>query len=95
MTLNRAGRIRPPAAQTCTSQICLADPNAEPVLSAEVLDLWNENGYVVLHNAVTPEQCRRCPTPVRRTARPFQESFSTSRCGRASGATIPAGGSRP
>jgi Phytanoyl-CoA dioxygenase (PhyH) len=34
------------------------DPNAEPVLTAADLAFWNENGYVVLHDAVPPENCR-------------------------------------
>jgi hypothetical protein len=35
-----------------------ADPAAEPVLSADDLASWNENGYVVLHDAVPAEHCR-------------------------------------
>jgi hypothetical protein len=31
---------------------------AEPVLTADDLEFWDENGYVVLHDAVSPEQCR-------------------------------------
>ena len=30
----------------------------EPVLTDEDLRAWDENGYVVLHNAVTPEECK-------------------------------------
>jgi hypothetical protein len=30
----------------------------EPVLSGEDLEFWDENGYVVLHDAVSPEQCQ-------------------------------------
>jgi hypothetical protein len=30
----------------------------EPPLTTEDLEFWNENGYVVLHDAVSPEQCR-------------------------------------
>ena len=29
-----------------------------PVLSAEDLAFWEENGYVVVHDAVPPENCR-------------------------------------
>jgi hypothetical protein len=32
-----------------------ADPLADPVLSDEDLALWDENGYVILHDAVPPE----------------------------------------
>jgi hypothetical protein len=35
-----------------------ADAHAEPVLSADDLAYWNEHGYVVLHDAVTAENCR-------------------------------------
>jgi hypothetical protein len=31
---------------------------SEPVLSAEDLSFWEENGYVVLHDAISPEACR-------------------------------------
>jgi hypothetical protein len=34
-----------------------ADPNAEPVLSAADLEFWDRNGYVILHDAVPPENC--------------------------------------
>jgi Phytanoyl-CoA dioxygenase (PhyH) len=34
-----------------------ADLGAEPALSAEDLAFWDENGYVILHDAVTPENC--------------------------------------
>ena len=30
---------------------------AKPVLTAEDLEFWDQNGYVVLHDAVSPEQC--------------------------------------
>lgn len=30
----------------------------EPVFSSQDMQFWNENGYVVLHDAVPPEQCR-------------------------------------
>jgi len=29
----------------------------DPVLTSDDLAFWNENGYVVLHDAVSPEQC--------------------------------------
>jgi len=32
-----------------------ADPDADPALTAEDLAFWDENGYVILHDAVTPE----------------------------------------
>jgi hypothetical protein len=32
-----------------------ADPDAQPVLSAEDLAFWDENGYVILHDAVSRE----------------------------------------
>ena len=35
-----------------------ADPHAEPVLTASDLAFWDENGYVVLRDAVPPENCR-------------------------------------
>jgi hypothetical protein len=35
-----------------------ADLNAEPALTAAELAFWDEHGYVVLHDAVTPENCR-------------------------------------
>jgi hypothetical protein len=35
-----------------------ADPCAEPVLTTSDLSFWDENGYVVLHEAVPPENCR-------------------------------------
>lgn len=35
-----------------------ADPNAEPVLTAADLAFWYENGYIVLHDAVPPENCQ-------------------------------------
>jgi hypothetical protein len=35
-----------------------ADPCAEPALTASGLAFWDENGYVVLHDAVPPENCR-------------------------------------
>ena len=34
-----------------------ADPHAEPVLSAADLEFWNKNGYVIVHDAVPPENC--------------------------------------
>jgi Phytanoyl-CoA dioxygenase (PhyH) len=34
-----------------------ADPHADPVLSAADLEFWNKNGYVVIHDAVPPENC--------------------------------------
>lgn len=34
-----------------------ADPLAEPVLSAADLEFWNQNGYVVIRDAVTSENC--------------------------------------
>lgn len=35
-----------------------ADQAAEPALSAEDIAFWDENGYVILHDAVPPENCR-------------------------------------
>jgi hypothetical protein len=35
-----------------------ADPAAEAVLSSDDLAFWDENGHVVLHDAVPTEQCR-------------------------------------
>jgi hypothetical protein len=35
-----------------------ADPSAEPVLSAGDLDCFDERGYVIVHDAVSGEQCR-------------------------------------
>jgi hypothetical protein len=35
-----------------------ADAYAEPVLSPAELAFWDEHGYVVLHDAVTPENCQ-------------------------------------
>jgi hypothetical protein len=35
-----------------------ADPDAEPALSFEDLAFWEEHGYVVLHDAVKPENCQ-------------------------------------
>jgi hypothetical protein len=32
---------------------------AEPVLTAEDLEFWNRNGYVVLHDAVSTDACRQ------------------------------------
>jgi len=34
-----------------------ADPHAEPILSAEDLAFWNQHGFVVVRNAVPPENC--------------------------------------
>jgi hypothetical protein len=34
------------------------DPHAEPVLTPADLAFWDENGYVILHDAVSPENCR-------------------------------------
>ncbi len=34
-----------------------ADPAAEPALTPADLACWEENGYVILHNAVPPENC--------------------------------------
>lgn len=42
--------------QDTTSQIQELE-DSEPVLSEDDLNFWQENGYVVLHDAVTPEQC--------------------------------------
>jgi Phytanoyl-CoA dioxygenase (PhyH) len=35
-----------------------ANPDAEPALSAADLEFWNENGYVILHDAVPSENCQ-------------------------------------
>ncbi len=35
-----------------------ADPDAEPVLTADDFAFWDRNGYVILHDAVPPENCR-------------------------------------
>jgi hypothetical protein len=35
----------------------LCEPVAEPVLTANDLDFWDRNGYVVVHDAVPPQQC--------------------------------------
>lgn len=35
----------------------LADPDAEPALTAADLEFWDQNGYVILHDAVPPENC--------------------------------------
>ena len=35
-----------------------ADPDAEPALSAADLEFWDDQGYVILHDAVPPENCR-------------------------------------
>jgi hypothetical protein len=35
-----------------------ANPDAAPALSSADLDFWEQNGYVILHNAVRPENCR-------------------------------------
>ncbi len=37
---------------------CPADPNAEPVLTAADLAFRDRNGYVILHDAVPPENCK-------------------------------------
>jgi hypothetical protein len=34
-----------------------ADPDAEPVFTPTDLAFWDRNGYVVLHDAVSPENC--------------------------------------
>jgi len=36
---------------------CVSEAISEPVLTPSDLDFWEENGYVVLHDAVPPEQC--------------------------------------
>jgi hypothetical protein len=36
---------------------CVAEITTEPVLTPQDLAFWNENGYVVVHDAVPPEQC--------------------------------------
>jgi hypothetical protein len=40
-----------------------ADQAAEPALSTEDIAFWDENGYVILHDAVPPEKpgCKSCP----------------------------------
>ena len=35
-----------------------ANPDAEPALSAADLEFWDRNGYVILHDAVPPENCQ-------------------------------------
>lgn len=35
-----------------------ANPHAEPAFSAADLQFWDENGYVILHDAVPAENCR-------------------------------------
>jgi hypothetical protein len=35
-----------------------ANPAAEPALSAADLEFWDRHGYVILHDAVPPENCR-------------------------------------
>lgn len=35
-----------------------ADSAAEPVLNADDLALWNKNGYIVVHDAVSPGNCQ-------------------------------------
>jgi hypothetical protein len=35
-----------------------ANPDAEPALSAADLEFWDQNGYVILHDAVPPENCQ-------------------------------------
>ena len=34
-----------------------AAPSADPVFTADEMAFWHEHGYVVLHDAVPPEQC--------------------------------------
>jgi ectoine hydroxylase-related dioxygenase (phytanoyl-CoA dioxygenase family) len=40
------------------SEAPVADTSESPVLTDEDLAFWNENGYVVLHDAVPPENCQ-------------------------------------
>src|SRR5580704_10035639 len=35
-----------------------ADPDAEPVLSVADLGFWDQHGYVILRDAVPPENCQ-------------------------------------
>ena len=49
--------------QGTTRQI-LELENSEPVLTQVHLKFWQENGYVVLHDAVTPEQCEAAANAV-------------------------------
>ena len=35
-----------------------ANPDAEPALSTADLEFWDQNGYVILHDAVPPENCQ-------------------------------------
>jgi hypothetical protein len=35
-----------------------ANPDAEPALSAEDLEFWDQHGYVILHDAVPAENCK-------------------------------------
>jgi ectoine hydroxylase-related dioxygenase (phytanoyl-CoA dioxygenase family) len=37
---------------------------SDPVLNADDLAFWDENGYVILHDAISPEECRIAETAV-------------------------------
>jgi ectoine hydroxylase-related dioxygenase (phytanoyl-CoA dioxygenase family) len=50
-------RVRRLNAALDGSDPSLASPAGDPPFTREDLDFWNENGYVVLHNAVSPSQC--------------------------------------
>jgi ectoine hydroxylase-related dioxygenase (phytanoyl-CoA dioxygenase family) len=53
----RVARINAAVMGTLAPGIPPAVGSAEAALTAEDLEFWDRNGYVVLHDAVTPEQC--------------------------------------
>jgi hypothetical protein len=56
---DRIRRLNAALDGSSAAMACDTDPDAgEPALTSEDLEFWNENGYVVLHDAVPQEQCR-------------------------------------
>jgi hypothetical protein len=53
----RVARINAAVAGTIDPGIPPETGSSEAALTAEDLDFWDRHGYVVLHDAVTPEQC--------------------------------------
>ena len=53
----RVARINAAVEGTLDPGLPPAAGSADAALTADDLDFWDRNGYVVLHDAVTPEQC--------------------------------------
>ncbi len=54
---DRMARINSALSGESVSEAPVEQQFAEPVLTADDLAFWKENGYVVLHDAVPPENC--------------------------------------